>query len=1679
MAFLLLSCLSLRAQMWNGTDTLYGNEWIDYSAQYVKISVANDAVYRLSVSDLGAALPPGLEGKHLKLYHLGVEQALFVSTESLLGADDYLEFVGFRNRHELDRYLYAQPEGAFNPEYSLITDTTAYFLTWDFAQNDPVRYSPTPNDLSNLPAPSPYYQERLVRNYTNSHIKKALRVANVDLQQSYFSDAEGFSTGYGGTGTLRTLDIQPSQIYSGGPAAEMTVHFACWHGSHQQQVRYNGTVYVEDNFSSYQGRKHSFAIANSELQTNMSIEFEGLHDANDKQSVSNITLRYPRNYHFNNQASFFWTESASAQKQYLEISNFSTTGAAPILYDLTNQLRIVCTVEGGIVKVALPPSAAERSLVLVNPSNGVEVAEPGTPFSFTNYSQSDAAFIIVYNQVLATDAGGTDWVQEYADYRQNESPYPMPTIRVEIQELYDQFAYGVQRHPLSIRNFAHFVNKNWSNPSYFFLIGKGREYRSIRTAANLANSLHVNFFIPTFGTPGADNLLLSTNTSATPLFPVGRLAATSAADVEHYLDKVKGFEANYTLPQTIADRAWMKRVMHLGGGITSTEQTLIRNHLASMESLISSNLFGAEVTSFYKESSDPIEVSQSEQLKELINSGISLLSFFGHSSANAFDFNFDNPQYYDNTDRYPLIMSLGCFSGQVHNGTSGIGESFTLTPERGSIGFVASSGYGFVSSLDRFGKAFYTRIGGSHYGQSIGKAIQSSVNSLDLTSAIGDRELAQQTTLQGDPSLRLNPHPGPDYVVDDQSVRFDPTLLNIQLDSFALAFDVMNIGQNLPGATMLLRIEQQLPGGDLVTHVEEEVNAPAFRRSFVYNLPMLGETAVGSNRFFITVNANNAVEELPSAATFNNQLIGPDGQTGIAVFIVSNDVRPIYPPNYSIVSEPTVELKASTAFALAPMASYVMQIDTSLQFNSPLRKEQRIDQGGGVLRWQPGLAFQDSVVYYWRVSPDSTLADGYRWQEHSFIFLSNAGTGWNQSHFYQLGQNDFFNLQLSDDTRKLDYADDQIDVKLQNTIYAAPFDIPRYYIGNSVMASYQGAPINVVPAGVMVAVLDPNLAEPWVNAGDGSYGDDYQSSGFRAFIFRTNNTAERAELINFLENEVPSEHYVALLTVQRNNAADYLPETWADDTLSLGTSIFQVLQSQGASMVQDLATLGSRPYMLFYQKDQPGYPAQETIGGLTGIVQQNSIITGNWFQGRMRSRLIGPASSWESLHWRTSEYEPGTDSLVLSLIGVRPDGSETVLSPVVVAQDTSLQGLSADEYPYLRLELFSSDETNRTSPNLDYWRILHTGVPELGLNAAGEFTFQADTLEQGEPLQLRIGIENLSDLGMDSVLVHYRIRGSNNEEITIPVRMAPLPAGDTLVGSLNFDTRELLGTHQLSIDANPDFDQPELTRINNVAQIPFYVRRDQRNPLLDVTFDGTRILDGDLVSARPLISVALKDENPYLELADTSLFSMLLLYPDGLQRRVHFNEEWVRFYPADPAKLDNQNRAMVELQPEFTLDGSYELFVEARDASGNASGNLNYVVGAGEFGYDYRVRFEVITKAMISEVLNYPNPFSTSTQFVYTLTGFEPPTFFKIQIFTVAGRIVRELTQAELGPLKIGTHRTEYAWDGTDQFGDRLANGVYLYRVVAMKADGQPFETYETGVGAYFKKGFGKMVIIR
>jgi hypothetical protein len=344
-----------------------------------------------------------------------------------------------------------------------------------------------------------------------------------------------------------------------------------------------------------------------------------------------------------------------------------------------------------------------------------------------------------------------------------------------------------------------------------------------------------------------------------------------------------------------------------------------------------------------------------------------------------------------------------------------------------------------------------------------------------------------------------------------------------------------------------------------------------------------------------------------------------------------------------------------------------------------------------------------------------------------------------------------------------------------------------------------------------------------------------------------------------------------------------------------------------------------------------------------------------------------------------------------------------------------------------------------------------------------------DTVSQGQNATFELAFKNISQTAFDSLLrVKIIITDRNNvpHEIEIPKRKA-LVSGDTLTVKYSFDTRNYPGNNTLFIDFNPDNDQAEQHHYNNIMYKDFYVRADDFNPLLDVTFDGVHILNTDLVSSKPNILVKLKDESAFLALKDTSLIKVQVRFPDLSLHDYHFGDTMI-FIPANLSS--GENTASIEFKPYFPEDGEYELIVSGKDMNGNKAGEL-----------DFRVTFNVINKPMISNLLNYPNPFTTSTAFVFEVTGREVPQNIRIQVLTITGKVVREITKNELGPIHIGRNITEFKWDGTDMYGQKLANGVYIYRVLT-NLNGKSLDKYRSdgnNTDKYFNKGYGKMYLMR
>ena len=235
---------------------------------------------------------------------------------------------------------------------------------------------------------------------------------------------------------------------------------------------------------------------------------------------------------------------------------------------------------------------------------------------------------------------------------------------------------------------------------------------------------------------------------------------------------------------------------------------------------------------------------------------------------------------------------------------------------------------------------------------------------------------------------------------------------------------------------------------------------------------------------------------------------------------------------------------------------------------------------------------------------------------------------------------------------------------------------------------------------------------------------------------------------------------------------------------------------------------------------------------------------------------------------------------------------------------------------------------------------------------------------------------------MDSVLVKYSLTNAANSNSSAEVRYGPMPGIDTLILNYNLpiNNNGFQGANQLALEVNPSGDHLEQFHFNNYASLTFNATGDSLNPLLNVTFDGQQIMNGDIVSAKPDILISLHDNNKYLPLSDSSAITVYLLAPNSnVPVHINYDNQTLRFYPADSNIIGKLNKCEAEFKPTLPIDGTYELLIRDADRSGNhSSSNSNRVED--NIYYDYKIDFQVINKPMISNVLNYPNPFSHFNQ---------------------------------------------------------------------------------------------------
>ncbi len=1700
-----------------------GNEWIVPGQPYYKMKIVRDGLYRIDAQYLAQAGIANVVPNELQIWRRGREIATYVGgNPNALDASTFLEFYALHNDARLEAEMYKNAVDQPHQYFSFYTDTASYFITW--RPGTAARHMQQPVATGGTPHPHNLREKLDLR----------INIFNDNPAQSvnylpWVEAGEGFFMGVTNNELTYTVDsVSVSPVSTGPPPRVEVLLF----GSQNRNIR-SGGVGVQHTTQvivipptggervlgvmSYTGlvrARQTFAFLPSDISSagkvTIKLKSQVPVAVGDFFFVGYLRTIVPQapTWFANRHRVLFENDSLLGGPATYELSGVPATVAGFDVQDLYNVQRVASTpgASAALSRFVFPSADGVTHRLLLADEAAAVVPLPARRVRFRVINPAVPTFTIITHPQLMQPAGGVpNAALAYAAYRASVAGGRYDTLMVTTQQLYDQFQYG-DRSWLALRHFARWLAaaSTVQNESrrYLFLLGKGIVPSEPVGGAYFARNGEKGVdLVPTSSRGASDNLLTAdyANNDYMGHMNTGRLTATTPAQVKTYLDKVIEYDK-------LGDQPWRKNVLHLIGGNSPDEFVQYREYMAKYKVHTESPLFGGKVTTVERTTTGFVLPTN---IARYLNPGLGLISYFGHGSNTVFDLDIgdvnDPSNGYNNTNgKYPVMMYNGCAAGHLFTVAPTFFESWLFAPGKGAIGAMGQYGFSYADLLDE-AQDTLTRLvfnDPNWYGRPITAVYNETVRRLMKSPGSrfsnNDGQAIEQmlcTIWHGDPTIALYAPPKPDFQVSNATLSITSTVAGQPVTATSPSF-LLNIGVSNPGKisgdSIEIRITRKFdpnttPALPDAVVIKTFAQGPQGSATYAVELPNVAGTNVfGNNTFQVELDYRNKVDE---SDELNNT-------AQISFTFLRGGLTILNPTEFAIVGTSQPRLVAQTNDPAGKERGYEFEADTTTAFNSPLKRTSGTVTATLTPNWRPALPStgRDSTVWYWRVRFQAPAADeDGNWVVSSFrIIPGRTAGGWSQSHYAQFRRDQRRGVEVAAPTGRWAFSTENKALVLRTRGGGLPRSGANFSYGTgfgittNVLAPPTVSDCALGTPNLLIAVYDQHTLRPKAglpaSAVCGQAPEQFYifganpANGGDTLNTLNNSAARQAQLTAFLA-AVPDGDYVAIISMNRLRWASLPAVRTAFNTL-LGSQLINQLQN-------------GDPFALLAQKRAGGGHLIQEVGPNAAttlparydqIINLTDTLRTPSSRGTVTSTRIGPAQSWDNLyHW--IQRAPGaTSSYALKVIGLDTLNKPTVLYADVPANSGrsgfSLATVSAARYPYLQLELTLQDSVSRAAPQLKEWFITYQGVPEGVVrrdlvtpgNAYDPATLTAQA--QSGALTIPVVFENVTPFDFGTPLrakIELRDAGGTARAPVYVTAPRQLKGDSTIVIKAVVPLAGVFGTFTTKITVNPaPHALPELNLFNNELNLAaFSIIDNNVPPTLDVAFDGRHILNGELVSPVPVINIQLSDEDKLRHITDRTAFTVTLLKPgQTVPTQVDLNSAEINF----SVNTAQGSVAKLEYRPGQgapLADGVYTLRVQGRDPS-NANAGLQ----------DFQVKFEVVNASKITNVYPYPNPVINKARFVFTVTGQELPHDMKIQILTLTGRVVREIFMNELGPLHIGNNISDFAWDGTDSFGDRLANGTYLYRVSLDDPSGQ-FGHRDTAGDKAFKNDWGKLVLMR
>ncbi|MFA8343065.1 MAG: type IX secretion system sortase PorU [Rhodothermaceae bacterium] len=219
---------------------------------------------------------------------------------------------------------------------------------------------------------------------------------------------------------------------------------------------------------------------------------------------------------------------------------------------------------------------------------------------------------------------------------------------------------------------------------------------------------------------------------------------------------------------------------------------------------------------------------------------------------------------------------------------------------------------------------------------------------------------------------------------------------------------------------------------------------------------------------------------------------------------------------------------------------------------------------------------------------------------------------------------------------------------------------------------------------------------------------------------------------------------------------------------------------------------------------------------------------------------------------------------------------------------------------------------------------------------------------------------------------------------------------------------------------------------------------DNKGPEIDIYFDNINFSNSNLVNSNFKLILDIEDQTGLNTTGSGIGHKLEGIINDDQSKVIDFTNAFVGDKDA------GGKSGKVEYNFSGFEAGEHKIKVKAWDVFNNPTETEEYFTVMNTGGL------------VLRNIYNFPNPFADKTVFTFQHNVGEPVDV-KIKVYTVAGRLIREIEE-----LSISDKFVKIAWDGRDEDGSEIANGTYFYKLIV-----------KTNSGEFNKTAVGKLAVIK